>query len=317
MSTIILFTGLNGPELRTALAKTIADFVAHDGELNVTTFDTPKVVARDVLSACEALPFLGSRRLVVVRDLDFTSSSAGELAEGIEQLPEHTTLLFVAEDPDGRSALLKKIKKIGEIREFATPEKKDFRGWLSLTAKQIELTLEPHALDLLALYTAGNCEQATQELHKLKTYAGATPVTKADIQQLVTPDLHTTIFQLTDDLGAKKTENAIATLTDLIRRGENLVQTLYMLARHIRILLQIKACEGKPAASIASELKIHPFVVQKSLAQVRNFSITELIQAHAAVLLIDTGLKTGKIHITTMDQTELALELEKLIVKMA
>lgn len=312
---VLLLSGDHGPRLRAALAEFIATFTKAEGDLNVATFDGQIAKPAEIITAAETLPFLGTRRLVVVRDFDFTSS-APELAEFLTHVPDTAVLVFTATKPDGRSAVFKQIKKIGEVREFNTPTRRgDFRTLVADDARALGVTLESAAIDRLSAATLGNADAAARELTKLAAYADGRAVTAADIDLLVPPDLHTTVFDLTDQLGARDGRTALATLSDLLRRGENLFPLTYLIARHFRVLLGLKSLPGMPANELASRLKLHPFVVQKSLGQIRNFSVAELIAAHAALLAIDTDVKRGRIRFTTTDQTELALALESFIVR--
>jgi DNA polymerase-3 subunit delta len=45
---------------------------------------------------------------------------------------------------------------------------------------------------------------------------------------------------------------------------------------------------------IAKQLKLHPYVVKKGLAQERNFSMRQLEKAHALLVETDWMIKTGE-----------------------
>jgi DNA polymerase III delta subunit len=62
---------------------------------------------------------------------------------------------------------------------------------------------------------------------------------------------------------------------------------------------------------------LHPFVVQSSLRQTRNFSETELLAAHRKLLKIDVAMKTGKLNYSSNNPDEFALALEKFIFSFA
>jgi DNA polymerase III delta subunit len=74
--------------------------------------------------------------------------------------------------------------------------------------------------------------------------------------------------------------------------------------RQFRILLQIKELVSKdynflspsdPSVKqkISLELGVHPFVVQKTLYQVKNFSLAELKKIYGKLLAIDMRMKRG------------------------
>jgi len=318
MMHLLLFHGENSFALRHAVAEQQDAFVAAEGDMNISLIEGKGASSEQIITAAEALPFLGTRRLVIVRDYDFAKADDALIAF-TKDVPEHCTIIFQTAKADGRTALFKAIKKHGEIREFVAPKPAEFAGWLRSAASGAELTLEPAALELLALFTSGDCETASHELKKLKAYADTPTITKDMVEAVVHPDLHTSVFRLTDLIGSRNIGSAIATLTDLHQRGENLMQVLYMIVRQLRILLSIRALLTRqtPTSAIASELKLHPFVVKNSLSQARNFSDKELIAALTTCRDIDAGIKTGKLHYSAAQQGELALAIEKLILRFA
>ena len=314
----LLYYGENSYALRHAVREQHAAFVRAEGDMNIAVIDGKATNSSRIISAAEALPFLGTRRLVIVHDYDFTKADDALLAF-VKSIPEHCALIFVTAKADGRTALFKAIKKYGDLHEYAIPKPAEFIGWLRSDASDMGLTLQPDALELLALFTSGDCETAHHELEKLQAYASEPTLTKDMVEAVVHPDLHTSVFRLTDLIGSRNIGSAIATLTDLHQRGENLMQVLYMIVRQVRILLSIRAllARNTPSAAIASELKLHPFVVKNSLSQARNFSDTELIATLTTCRDIDASIKTGKLHYSAANQDELALAIERLMLRFA
>ncbi len=314
-ANLILLYGENTHLLQVNLRTRQAEFVAAEGDLNLTVLDGRGTDTENIITACEALPFLGSRRMTIVRDFNF-KKAAPELTEFAKNLPEHCQLILTAAKADARTTLYKAIKKHGEIQEFAPLKPAEFRRWLTETVSAKNLVLERDALELLATYTLGDCATAENELAKLATYTDGGPIDRAAVAALTHPDLHTSIFALTDALGARQIHNALACLNDLTKRGENLIQVLFAIVSQLRTLLRVQALLAKrvPAGQLASELKLHPFVVQKSLPCSRNFSTAELKVAYRRLLAIDTAIKTGKLSYTTNNPTELAFALEKFVV---
>jgi DNA polymerase-3 subunit delta len=74
-----------------------------------------------------------------------------------------------------------------------------------------------------------------------------------------------------------------------------------------RNLVKVKPLseKGMPQAEIATKLKMHPFVVRKSLDQARNFSWPKLKSLYNELCEIDFASKSGK--------TDIALALDKFV----
>lgn len=294
----------------------IATFKTAEGDLNLTTFDGAD--ERAIIGSLETLPFLGTRRLTIVRDFDF-KKKCDALTTFVKDIPTHASLMIETAKADARTSLFKAIAKHGEVQTFDPPKPAEFSGWLTREATTRGLTLARDAAELLAVYTSGDCEAAIRELEKLAAYIDGTTITRSDVEAIVHPDVHASVFALTDAISARRVETAIGIIHDLTQRGENLVQIFFMIVRQIRILLSIRAllAQKTPSASIASELKLHPFVVKQALAQAGNFSEDELRHAMSRLLAIDVDIKTGRIVVSTTHHTELALALESFVITIA
>lgn len=317
MSALLLY-GENSYLLRRELDSIVGKFKIKEGDMNLAIMDAKDSAESDIITACETPPFLGNARLTIVQNVDF-KKSADALADFLEKIPESCHLIVTAKSTDARKKLFKAFKKFGTLKEFAAPKPAEFKKWLREEVSNRKLAIEANALDLLATYTLGNCEAAINELDKLETFSSGEKITSDDVKLLTHPDLHTSVFQLTDAIGERRIGNALADLRDIVNRGENLIQIFFMVVRQFRILLSLQALASRrlAPADIARELKLHPFVVQNSLRQMRNFSEQELLTAHTQLLDIDTSVKTGKLSYSTANPGEFALALEKFIVSFA
>jgi DNA polymerase-3 subunit delta len=306
--------GENSYLVREAVAVLKQKFLAAEGDLNLATFEGGSATEDEIMSACETLPFLGTQRLVIVLDWSW-KKPAERLSEFVGRLPKHCQLVFAGDKADARVKLYKALKKHGEVTEYAALKPAEYTAWLRQLASTRGITLEPAAAELLGLYTLGDCSAGANELAKLATYAADEPITKAMVEKLVHPDLHTSIFRLTDAVSARETAAALASLADLEQRGEDLVQVFHMLVRQIRIYLGIQGflAQGGSPSELASTLGLHPYVAQTSARQVRSWTEPELRAAHARLLDIDTALKTGRLTYTTNNTTEFSFVLEQFI----
>ena len=70
-----------------------------------------------------------------------------------------------------------------------------------------------------------------------------------------------------------------------------------MIVRHFRILIQVHEMvnKGENSFSITKKLKQHPFVIQKTSAQSKNFNQKKLEEIYRNMLETDKNLKTGVI----------------------
>ena len=74
-----------------------------------------------------------------------------------------------------------------------------------------------------------------------------------------------------------------------------LIRIVASLVGHVGRVRKIAALadEGVRPSEVASRLKMHPFVAEKSARQARNFSADELAQAMVKLAELDAGAKGG------------------------
>lgn len=271
-----------------------------------------------IINACETLPFMSSKRVIVVKDfslLDGKKDNEMEedrIIEYLNTIPDTTCLIFyIRGDVDKRKKFYKSIKENGRIWDFPHLKGQELYRWIQQTVEKQGNSISNQALHYFADRAGNNLEDIYNELQKLFSYIGdGKDIDIPSIDQVVTPTLEYSIFKLVDAIGDKKSNNALIALSELLYEGQAIQPILAMIARQFRLILQSKEHnqKGDSPNRIAESLKQRPFVIRKCLAQGRNFTIHQLKKGIELCLEVDYGIKNGKV------QDVLGLEL--LIIKM-
>ena len=126
-------------------------------------------------------------------------------------------------------------------------------------------------------------------------------VNREDVMAMSVGSLFSNIFALLDAISHQQKGLALSLLEKELAAGTAENYLLYMLVRQFKILLQVREClnQGQTARVIASRLKLHPFVVQKSLLPARRFSVAVLKKLYQELLDVDKQAKIGQINIKT------------------
>jgi DNA polymerase-3 subunit delta len=335
MNNLFLFTG-EETFLLHEQAKAWRDaFKEKHGDMNLITIDGAKSDLSDLISQIDAAPFLGEKRLIFIDNLpeapkarsadkevkqdEEENKSDNRLTDYLEKIPETSVVIFVQPNPDKRKGLYKKIVQLGAIKNFDQLSESVLANWIQNKVKKYNSSMEAGAAEHLISLTGQDLWRIDQELNKLSSYCEGRSIDKQSIDDLVVPTIEANIFNLTDALGAKDHRKAIRNLHQSMAAGENLRQTFYMIVRQFRLFLQVGGYlsnyPNTSPANVASSLKIHPFVARNTVAQLKHFKFNELKSAYERLLEIDVGLKTSGIHVTTEDQDELALVIERFILK--
>jgi DNA polymerase III subunit delta len=309
------------------LARTLAD---ERFAMNIERFDGATAEIAGIRSACESAPFLSEGRLVVIEGLPKAKREQGGSAEKASEmpqggkgkkkkasaatqarnftdavaqlgatLPDTTTLIvYVAEDLPKTSVLLSAAQSHGKLLTFTTPTGAALERWIVQRAKRECVEIAPNAISLLASFSTGNLRFLANEINKLATYVGqGSTITDDAVRQLVADSREARVFDLTDMLARGDRAGALTLLHELLIDGQAPLMILGLVARQVRILVQVKdlITRGTRPAEIASIVGVPPFITEKTIAQARRFTLEQLVAALEACLSVDLTLKRSRL----------------------
>lgn len=321
-----VFHGENQFSLQEKLAglrRRLAGGDAAMADLNTSILEGSRLSLGELRHVCDAIPFLADRRLVIVHGLlsrlapsdrggeedvpqkeeqDWRRRYLQELADYLPRLAPTTRLIFVENQslrPNHPILEVAREQDKGFVEHFKLPGDRELPGWIQQRARSIgqgQGQLSSEATAMLATLIGPDLRLLDIEIEKLLLYAGDRMVTTEDVQLLVSHAREASVFDLVDCVGRRETGRALRLLHRLIDEGEPPLRLLAMLARQIRILIQLREVsedESDPR-EMARRLRLHPFVVQKGLSQARNFELAQLEAAHERVVQTDWAIKSGK-----------------------
>lgn len=318
--TIFLFCGEDTYSSHQKLIFWKSEFIRKYGEeSNIEVFEGDKMDIAQFDTNIETMPFLSDKRLIIIKNFIAESEKAAQekVAKALEKMPDFCIIVFHENGPAEKTSILyKKIKELGNIEEFNHLSPAEMTKWILSTAKKQFISMSNSTAGYLAIHCGSELWRVSNELEKLKVFAEDKEVTTHMIDELVTPALSASIFKLTDSIAVKNAPDSLRTLETLIDCGEELTMVFFMIVRHFRILIQVQdmAQKKEPQTSITKKLKQHPFVIQKTLSQCRNFNAKKLEEIYQKLLKIDTAFKTGRIKTYGEDNSEYKLAIEKFIV---
>jgi len=291
-------------------------------ELNTTFLDGARLTLGELRHHCDVIPFLATCRQVIVHGLlsrlapgRKASEEGGaeeepawkraylqDLAAYLPGLPSTTVLFFVENKVIAASQAILKLARAQEgngaefVRQFDPPKDAELPGWIHRWVRGKKGTIGGEAVTLLAALVGNDLRLLDQEIEKLLLYAGERQISSDDVRALVSRARETSIFDLVDCVGRRQADESLRLLHGMLEDGEHPLYLLTMLARQVRILIQVSELRDRrlSESEMTSRLKLHPYVVKKGLAQARNFTLAQLEAAHQWVVETDWAIKTGK-----------------------
>jgi DNA polymerase III subunit delta len=264
---------------------------------------------------------LAPKRLVIVKNIisagtEVEQDSALDYFKKNKYLVEDNDLVVVfweSIQPKKSNALYKFLEKNTKSQNFERLSGAKLASWILKRIKELDdkASISKTALEKLAVYVGDDLFLLDKEIQKLVNYCDGKIIKDEDVDLLVKANLDSNIFATVDALGSRNKSLALKLLHHHLEGGEDPFYLFSMFIYQFRNLLKIadlKENQGAGEYEIAKLAKLHPFVVKKSLAQLRNFSWERLVKIYQKLSNLDTAAKTGKI--------DIRLALDKFIVEL-
>jgi len=270
-----------------------------------------KLELGQVMQAIQSPPFLGDKRMVVVRDLcgSLKKDQIEAWQNGLLKTSDSTiTILWEEMDPKKleKHVLYKALSKQSEVHSYPFPllQGAGLTQWVVARVHEMGAQINQDALQSLVERVGSDLWQMQNELEKLVAYSHGNDIQKDMItiemvEKLVRASFADQIFQLVDAVSHRNANQAIRLLEEERWSGATDQYVFGMLARQVRILLGTRSVLDLNAQAtkdlVAAELSLHPFVAQKALGQARSFETEDLVRAHALLFELDQATKTGRL----------------------
>lgn len=268
---------------------------AEERALNLDVVYPDEIALPDLMTRVDTLPFFGQRRAVVVKRVDAWKPPEQErLAAYLDQGPPPSALILLADTLDRRRKLYTTVRRMGEVQEFPRLSLRQLPGWITERVRQDGLRIDPDAVDALIALVGPGLRQLTLELGKLYAFVGdADRIRKADVEAAVSRLSESTIFMLVDAVGARRADQALRYLADILR-DEAPPYVLFMIARQFRLLLRasVLMANKKGAAAVQEALGVPPFVARKVMDQAQNFPPAVFADIFARLEEADRAVKS-------------------------
>lgn len=277
-----------------------------DDAMNFSYFEGKGLNVDELMRLADTMPFFAERRLVLVEDSGFFKSSQEAFLNYLPSMPDTTCLLFVESEVDKRSKLYKKVKAMGYAAEMARQDTAQLARWAGGILAKEGRKITARTMDLFLSMAGDDMEHIRMELEKLVSYTmGRDVVTDGDVKAICTVQVTNKIFDMVSAIVTRQTRKAMDLYEDLLALKEPPMRILFLIARQFNQVLQVKEMMGKgfDKGTIASKLKMQPFVVGKVMPQAKQFSREQILSYVDLCVEAEEAVKSGRL------QDRLAVEL--------
>lgn len=270
-----------------------------DDTMNYNYYEGKGISVKELIDVGETLPFFNERRLILVENSGFFSSSQEELAGYLKEKPETTCFLFVEKDVDKRNKLFKTVSALGYAANMTAPDERTLIRWISGILKKEQRFMREDAMRHFLERIDTDMENIRRELDKLVVYTdGAQEITVGDIDEVCTVYTESQVFDMVRSVAEKQQSKALELYYDLIAQKEAPMRILYWITRQFNQLYQIKDLQrkGYPDHVIAERMGVRDFVVRKNKTLCQRFSLEELRKSIQICVEREEDVKTGRLN---------------------
>ena len=272
------------------LRQIVGTFVAEHSDMGLERLDGEEADYGRMHEAVQSLPFLASRKLVVLR----TPGANKEFVEHFEQfvgdVAETNDVVMVEPKLDKRLGYYKQLKKLTDFRDFVTLDGNGLVRYLTDYVKGQGGTLKAGDARLLIDRVGTNQLILQHEADKL--LAHDQNISRTSIELLTDRTPQSSIFELLDAAFSGNAGRAMQLYDEQRDMRIEPQQIIAMLVWQLHILAVAKAAGKRSADVIAKEARLNPFTVRKSQELVRRISPTRLKRLISELRSFDVRLKS-------------------------
>jgi len=283
---------------------------------STTTLDGQQVTLDQLSTICETVPFLGGRRLVIIKGLLERFEPKGRsrrqqrttrvtnqrdeyksFSDCIGKIPDSTTLVLTEGRTTNNNPLFRELADKAVIKSFPLLRDAKLRQWIQRRAIEEGGSISPQAVDLLTKLVGGNLWIMASEINKLVLFTSGRPIEEEDVRRIVSYAQQADVFAMVDDIVEFKAEVAEQLLQRLLQRGAAPAYLLFMLSRQVRMMVRARELrnQGKSKREIQNKLGLtSEFALGKTLEQANRYSLLRLKEVYHQLLEADLSIKTGK-----------------------
>lgn len=247
-----------------------------------------------ILDSVQSLGFFSTQKLILIRDADgFREKDFNILSKTVESVLSGTTLIFAIDGALPRNKFFKSVAAKGLAVEFKTPYERDFPQWINYLAQKNNLTLTPQGIGYIYQILGSNLSLIDNELKKVSLNKGVNAkITVEDLQTIMASGKEESVFHFTSAYGNRDLNQCVSLLHSLLEQGQSAVSIVSLLARHLRILMQISLSSSRDPQNLSSQLGIPSFFVRDYLKQIGQWSKEDIKSAIQALRASELNLKS-------------------------
>lgn len=289
--------------------------------LNLSVLDGKVISFDDLMNSCETLPFMASKKIVVLNDMSsfFSNEQKDEIYDYLDSLGNHLLLLMLDSSNDLKKTtkIYKYYNKKSSLVEFTKLRGKALNTWIEKLAKKHKVKISPANVNYFiqnSTYLSRNMVSTLYDLEnefiKIISYSDNGDIGKEDIDFVMVKSIDNNIFDLLGAISKGDVHSSISIFDKIYHLNEPVQKILFMITRQMRLMLgyNIYRQKGYSDGEIIAKLQIKAYEYQKISQQARSQSVKIQKNYLNLLLEVDKRFKTS--------QVDERIQMEALLVRL-
>lgn len=271
---------------------------------NIVSYDLSENSLEEVLIEAGYLSLFQEEKFIIVKNAKFFGS--GKLSDRemsmlesyLDNPNELSTIIFICyEKLDARKKITKLFKEKYQTISIPVLKPYEIVNKVGEYIRKFGFLIDNELVKYIVDNCLNNYDLSINEANKLMLYYNSpSKITKSQLEDIISKSINTNNFTFVDAVIDRDLEKSLNLLNDLkITKTEPTV-IFSLLARDIRIMMQIKSLlvQNKREYEIMSELGLQDWQLDKYLKKAFPFKIDELELLLVRLSNLDLDIKSGK-----------------------
>lgn len=305
VDTIYFITGENLYAVREALQRWDAEFSAKHGPENCLRLTADDCEFRSLIDEVSTMPFLGERRLVLVRGVPkFTKE---QMEQCFRCIHPQTILAFFQATPDKRLSAVKYLLEHATVQDLPLLSEAKLSAWITREVTLLGCSIAPEAVAELLSAVGKDQDFLLTEVQRLCSQPGLA-ITGQIIRHSTIASAEHEVWKVSNLLLQRDPDILLQAVRQLMRQGEDPQSLWAMFAWTLRSITALSAAvwaghQSLPDATKASGVAFPTArTFLPAVSTIRLEPLRDLVEWTSGV---EIALKTGDIRSGSDDQSEL------------
>jgi DNA polymerase-3 subunit delta len=260
----------------------------------------PDISSAQLMALARAYPMMSPHRLIVVKEAHRMKKDEYDGVAAYLKLPTPSTIMVLVyktkQKPDGRTGFGKLVMQQAAVLESKRLYERQVSKWIDDEVRRRGFQIKPEATQILVDSLGTNLQLIDNELDKITLHLKAnnlTLVQKELVYELVNIDKDYNVFELINHVGGRNVVQCHRIIHQMMlnTKEHSPLLILSQLFSFFSKLALLKQQRHESTAAIAQALNIQPFIAERYVVAVRNFTYGRIQENLGFILEADLALK--------------------------